>query len=241
MTKINFENRAVAFIDVLGFKDLVNNACKNATSMNNLQSLIELLSSVVPALDKTVDNSVPARLIPEHTYISDTIILSAPISDDTVTSYNGLEILVMRCIQLTHYFLRSGYLLRGGIAVGKVWHEKSNIVGPGYHDAYLLEEKEDKPRIVLSENSLPHWKKGFGNGSRMCIQKDGIIMVNGLYDAYIPGNTKPEVINKTYDEYERIAENAINSSLPQPAKDKWVWFREYIETESHEGRQWSVA
>ena len=241
MTKIDFEDRAVAFIDVLGFSAIVNDAIKNATAMNQLQSLVELLSSVVPTLNKTVDDSVLSRLIPAHTYISDSIILSAPLSDDTVTNYNGLEILVMRCIQLTHHFLKSGYLLRGGIAVGKVWHGKSNIVGPAYQEAYLLEANGNEPRIVLSENSVTQWKKGFCSGSRMCIQKDGVTLVNGLHDFYIPGNTKHGVINETYDEYEKLTGNAINSSLPQKAKDKWLWFREYLEAESNEGRKWSVA
>jgi hypothetical protein len=214
MTKIVFEDRAVAFIDVLGFSAIVNNASKYA---------------------------VPSRLIPTHTYISDSIILSAPLSDSTVTNYNGLEILVMRCIQLTHHFLKSGYLLRGGVAVGKVWHGKSNVVGPAYQEAYLLEANGSEPRIVLSEKSVAQWEKGFCSGSRMCIQKDGVTMVNGLHDFYIPGNTKHGVIDETYNKYEKITENAINGSLPQNAKDKWLWFKEYLEAESNEGRKWSVA
>lgn len=241
MTKIVFEDRAVAFIDVLGFSAIVNNASKYAMATNQLQSLVELLSSVVPTLDKTVAKSVPSRLIPTHTYISDSIILSAPLSDSTVTNYNGLEILVMRCIQLTHHFLKSGYLLRGGVAVGKVWHGKSNVVGPAYQEAYLLEANESEPRIVLSEKSVAQWEKGFCSGSRMCIQKDGVTMVNGLHDFYIPGNTKHGVIDETYNKYEKITENAINGSLPQNAKDKWLWFKEYLEAESNEGRKWSVA
>ena len=241
MTKIAFEDRAVAFIDVLGFSAIVNNAIKDATAISQLQGLVELLSSVVPTLDKAVDKSVPLRLIPAHTYISDSIILSAPLSDNTVTSYNGLEILVMRCIQLTHHFLKSGYLLRGGIAVGKVWHENSNIVGPAYQEAYRLEESGNEPRIILSDSSVAQWKKGFGSASRMCIQKDGVTMVNGLHDFYIPGNTKYGVIDETYDEYKKLTEDAINSPLPQKAKDKWLWFKEYLKSESNEGRKWSIA
>jgi len=164
MSKITFENKAVAFIDVLGFSSLVDDASKKEEMMAQLQSLVDLFKSVVPELDKTVDKSVPLRLIPKHIYISDSIILSAPLSDSSVPGYNGLEVLVMRCIQLTHHFLSSGYLLRGGIAIGKVWHGTSNIVGPAYQEAYKLEnnpkKKLESPCILLSESSVKKWNHG---------------------------------------------------------------------------------
>lgn len=241
MSNVFFEDRAIAFIDVLGFSDIVNNASKNAIVMSQLQSLVELLSSAVPTLNNTVENSVPHHLIPTHTYISDSIILSAPLFDRTVSNYNGLEILVMRCIQLTHHFLNSGYLLRGAIAVGKVWHEESNVVGPAYQEAYKLEKIGCEPRIVLSKNSAAQWEKGYGSGSRMCIQKDGVTMVNGLLDFYIPGNTEYGVIEAIYDKYDKLTEKAINSSLPPEAIKKWLWFKEYLKAEGSEGRKWSVA
>ena len=125
--KIEFEERAVAFLDVLGFSSLVTSAASCPSDLEELQELVSLLSSVVPYLDQGVSKTVPVHLIPEHTYISDSIILSAPLKDDAMKSYNGLNILVMRCIQLTHHFLKAGYLLRGGISTGKVWHNKSNM------------------------------------------------------------------------------------------------------------------
>ena len=129
---IEFENRAVAFIDVLGFKALVNSATDNPDSLTQLSNLIVLLEKAVPRFDAQVDHSVPSHLIPKHNYISDCIILSAPLSDTARRNYNGLDILIMRVIQLTHFFLNAGYLIRGGISVGKVWHTDPNIVGPAY-------------------------------------------------------------------------------------------------------------
>ena len=130
--KIEFEDRAVAFIDVLGFSSLVTSAASDPLAFEELQVLVDILSSVIPYLDQGVSKTVPVHLIPEHTYISDSIILSAPLKDDAMKSYNGLSIVVMRCIQLTHHFLKAGYLLRGGISIGKAWHNKSNIAAiPG--------------------------------------------------------------------------------------------------------------
>lgn len=234
---ITFEERAVAFIDVLGFKVLVNSATSDHQSLQELSNLVNLLESAVPILDATVDKSVPHHLIPRHNYISDCIILSAPLNDESRRNYNGLDIVIMRTIQLTHFFLRSGYLIRGGISVGKVWHTDSNIVGPAYQEAYLLEVEGDEPVVLLSKSaqSIPRW------GSRMCLKYNGKVFVNGLHDFYIPGNTNHGVIEQTYQSYEQLTNEKLNSKIPEGAKSKWRWFQKYLEAESKEGLKWAVA
>lgn len=234
---IEFEDRAVAFIDILGFKALVNKATTNSDSLSRLSNLVLLLESAVPSFDKEVDFSVPPHLIPKHIYISDCIILSAPLSDSAFKSYNGLEIIVMRVIQLTHFFLNAGYLIRGGISVNKVWHTYSNIVGPAYQEAYLLESNGNEPIVVLSESAA---SKINLNGSRMCLQMSGKTFVNGLHDFYIPNNIEHGVIEETYKRYKELVDNKLLSNLPVSAKDKWSWFKTYLEAESEEGLQWAA-
>ena len=234
---ITFEERAVAFIDVLGFKGLVDSTTTDYQSLQELSNLVNLLESAVPSLDATVDNSVPKHLIPKHIYISDCIILSAPLNDESRKNYNGLDIVIMRTIQLTHFFLRSGYLIRGGISVGKVWHTDSNIVGPAYQEAYLLEAKGDKPVVLLSESaqSIKRWSP------RVCLNHNGKVFVNGLHDFYIPGNTDHGVIEQTYQRYKQLIKERLSSQISEGAKSKWQWFEKYLEAESKEGLKWAVA
>jgi len=61
---IQFEDRAVAFVDVLGFKALVNKAALSASDLPRLDQLVQLLDAVIPYLDGGVEISVPQRLIP---------------------------------------------------------------------------------------------------------------------------------------------------------------------------------
>jgi len=157
-TSLKFEDRAVAFIDVLGFKTLVNGAAKCEKQRQKLSRLVSLLSSAVPHLDAQVDPFVAPHLIPRHIYISDSIILSAPLSDSKRTDYDGLSIVVMRVIQLSHYLLGEGYLTRGGIAIGSVWHTNNNIVGPAYQEAYQLEQNGNEPIVVLSAAAAKRWR-----------------------------------------------------------------------------------
>lgn len=230
MAGINFEERAVAFIDVLGFSSLVEKAVMGDSEREQLQFLVSLLEDVIPILDAGVEQTVPKHLVPKHIYISDSIILSAPINDRAIKRYSGLEIVVMRAIQLTHRFLEAGYLLRGGISVGKVWHGESNIVGPAYAEAFKIENTGCKPCIVLSKSASRLWEKGFGASSRMCVLDHGSLMVNGLHDFYVPDKLHGG-IERAYKKYTQLVEKQINSSLPKGPKAKWKWFSYYLKRE----------
>lgn len=234
---MNFEDRAVAFIDVLGFKALVAGAVQSDEQFLQLSALIELLSSAVPKLNSSVDPSVAVHLIPEHIYISDCVILSAPLKDIDRPSYDGLSIVVMRAIQLSHFFLDAGYLIRGGISVGKLWHTNSNIVGPAYQEAYQLEKDGNEPIVQLSDSAAKMWQ----GGSRMCLQKDGKTFVNGLYDYYIQNNDLHGEIERTYGRYADLTDQKLSSGLPTSAHGKWAWFKEFLESEAQEDLKWAHA
>jgi len=234
---MEFEDRAVAFIDVLGFKALVNEAVENEQAKQKLVDLVALLESAIPRLNAGVDAAVPRNLIPRHQYISDCIILSAPLTDSERSWYNGVSIVVMRAIQLSHFFLNEGYLIRGGISAGKLWHTEFNIIGPAYQEAYLLEANGNEPRVQLHPHALQHWD----GGSRMCLNDGNVSFVNGLFDFYIPNNTEHGVIEATYEKYENFAAKAVTSKLPQSAKDKWQWFQQFLQSEKPEGLKWAAA
>jgi hypothetical protein len=58
--KIAFEQRCVAFLDVLGFKALVLAAATDRTKLAELNRLVSLLESVIPTLDAGVHETVPS-------------------------------------------------------------------------------------------------------------------------------------------------------------------------------------
>ncbi|MEK2144812.1 hypothetical protein WOC23_22760 [Vibrio parahaemolyticus] len=230
MTNINFEDRAVAFIDVLGFKTIVDNAAVGSDNFELLRDLIETLENALPKLNSQVNSDIPTELIPKHIYISDCIILSAPLSSEKVTNYCGLSILVMRVIQLTHLFLSKGYLIRGGISIGKVWHSDSNIVGPAYQEAYLLETKTGVPRIELSDSAKAHWDMVNGKGNFMCLDYRNCFMVNGLHDYYIQDFTHGAAERK-FSSYLETINQKLSSTNTESARYKWWWLKEFLESE----------
>ena len=230
MQKIDFENRAVAFIDVLGFKSAVNEAVQRKDKFKELEELIRVLENAVPGLDGTVDPNVHRDLIPKHFYISDSIIVSAPLSSVNMPSYRGLSTLVMRVIQLSHILLSRGYLLRGGISVGPVWHTDSNIVGAAYQEAYQIETETCVPRVELSRSAQERWLSTEGPGNKMCLDYKSHFMVNVLHDFYIQdksyGAAKP-----VFENYSCVIQRNLEDNHPEPVRYKWWWFKEYLESE----------
>jgi hypothetical protein len=227
---IQFEDKAVAFIDVLGFKPLVNRAAYSAADLQQLDQLVQLLGMVVPYLDGSVEKSVPQHLIPRHLYISDCIILSVPlhVSFDEHKNYSGLEILVMRVIQVTQLLLDFGYLVRGAIEVGKVWHVDTNIVGPAYQEAFRLESSAKMPRVILSAAATQLWRSsGESAGSRMCIDYEGQYIVNGLHSYYIPARFGGD-ISAAFNRYAAVVTHNLNTGLDPDWHSKWEWMLQYL-------------
>ena len=239
MPKITYENRVCAFIDIIGFGALVDDSANSISSMEILEKLVNMLETAIPNLNQKVDPNIPPRLIPKHILISDAIVLSAPVCDLENPTYNGLSIIIMRCIQLSHYFLELGYLLRGGITVGNVCHREMIIVGPAYQEAYKLEQNNSHPSIILSEFAQRLWMTSVEASSRMCVNTDGKLMVNGLHDFYLDiANQSISGKKIIYEKYISLVEERLKSDLQPERRAKWEWFKYFIDSEMIHVRKW---
>lgn len=227
---LNFEERAVAFIDILGFKNIVNLAASDSRKQNELGKLISLLSNAVPQLNLMLHINVPKEIIPEYIYISDCIILSTPLLSKERGNHRGLSILVMRVIQIANLMRSNGYLIRGGISVGQVWHSESNIVGPAYQEAYKIETETVVPRVVLSSAAREIWIKTEGHGNSMCLDYKGCFMVNLLHDYYIR-KSSPLPLGQILNDCRKMIESNLKLEFEDHVRYKWWWFMEYLEWE----------
>ena len=156
MRAIKFSPRAVAFLDILGYKELVQSAHDTAAGLKRLSRLIQKLRSNAP-LNWVVNPTVPRDLHPRSLEISDSIILSTPLTPPNYPNNWGLAILVMRCAQIAAIFLEEGYVLNGAINIGPIQHTARNIVGKAYQDAYLMQSTVCSPAIVLCPDAVAAW------------------------------------------------------------------------------------
>jgi len=135
---MGYEERIIAFIDILGFKNLANNEfkCEDIGAILKLPYLLRQDCIVKMLKIKGV----------MMTSISDSLVFSIRLEE------SGAMNKITKLLSVFMQAILSGYglLLRGGIAVGKIYHDNEIVYGPGLVKAYELENKiAVYPRIVM--------------------------------------------------------------------------------------------
>jgi len=149
-----YEDRNVAFIDILGWRASIEAA--GSQGARELGWLVQLLQQIekgagthrsfaqglagVPAFD--------AMRATHVTQFSDSIVISLPA--DEAGSFQW--VLEQVLAQICGIACQSGFLLRGGIARGPVFHRERMIYGPALIAAYDLEQRVRYPRILPSKS-----------------------------------------------------------------------------------------
>ncbi len=159
MKKNGYVDSYVAYLDILGFKDFVN----NNSDFNKIKELYDDMTETY----KNVLNSSAEHLKSEDVksvtfnIISDSIILSIP----KVTHYS-LEILVTFVNSLIVTVICNHELLfRGGISKGQFYSNDNITFGPALVEAYTQENKYAVlPRIIIPEKIYIEYKNKNPNG-----------------------------------------------------------------------------
>ncbi len=158
--KENMCECCIAFIDILGFKAMVN---KNIEKVILALRYIKMFRDSFYRVPSRTGNPKQTEVVsepyeameeydnlPKATMFSDSIVISKEIDE-----YFSFSDFVQFIAQLQFELLREGILLRGGIDIGLVYHDDSFIFGSGMISAYLLESEVSKyPRITISKNAI---------------------------------------------------------------------------------------
>lgn len=141
-----YEDRIVAFIDILGFSNLIHDS--NAGNVEDEAITGRIHSFIQQMLDDFVRKRPYGSMI--GTQFSDSIVISYKMTE-TSAVFNLLLSIMFLIIEASRYDL----LLRGGITVGLLCHNKKELFGPAMVEAYNLESKTANfPRIILSNNVI---------------------------------------------------------------------------------------
>jgi len=144
---MNYENRVVCFIDIMGFSELVSSTVDKSGNDNqdNLKRVLRALKRIeemVNGIHLDPDNSK------EITQFSDSIIISFLYKEESEVFHTLLSLRYL-LIDL----ISEGILLRGGITSGKIIHTKNIVFGPAVIDAYIMESKAaNYPRIIVDDS-----------------------------------------------------------------------------------------
>jgi hypothetical protein len=157
-------------------------------------------------------------------------VLSAPINEEARPGYSGLVAVAIKAIQLAHQLLDTGFLVRGGIAVGSVYRTPTNIFGSGYQNAYETENKlANTPRVLLHQSAVDRLEgdrhSGRALGQLSIFMREGqtfILDTLNMHWSYM-GNDRNCDVAKVFAGYKAKIEHNLSTLSPGRARDKWEW------------------
>ncbi len=146
-TSTIYSERYVAFVDILGFSEIVRNSQYSPYQAAELVRVLERIrsratSAAIKQTDDLLGDDFKAQSF------SDTIVLSEAASE------TGLKYLLFSVENLVLDLLAQGILTRGGVAKGLLHHSDAVAFGPAFLAAYHLETTIAKyPRIVVDQST----------------------------------------------------------------------------------------
>lgn len=165
-TQAIYERRLCAFVDILGFGDLVRLSCERPDLQTRIRQLLREVVLARPVWEQDGPVQViEARLArqgasdPKHqaevlvreyaaaergSSFSDSLVLSATLNDRAITG------LVTSLLILSRGLARLGKYARGAVCLGPLCHEQDLCFGPALINAYDLEKNAEYPRIVFT-------------------------------------------------------------------------------------------
>jgi hypothetical protein len=144
---LHYEERLVAFIDVLGFADLVLASGDNTQALEKVGKLAATNKLFDAFFAKLMDRAKTA-------FFSDSFVISM---DPTEIIY-----LVREIGFLARYLILLGLPCRGAISCGALHHEGRIVVGPALVRAYKMEKSAAKyPRVILDAAAMECWRAEF--------------------------------------------------------------------------------
>lgn len=142
-----YENCYIAFLDLLGFKELVKK--------QTCEQILEIFDEIETEYIITCDKDKKPVVDPKEIHIK--------IMSDSICFYissgimNSLPALISICayFQLRLWRLTQPILVRGAIVKGDIYANNDIMFGTGLTNAYLLEEKNAKvPRIIITKETI---------------------------------------------------------------------------------------
>ena len=148
MNDVYYETRYVAFLDILGFKNMVEQSTESQDILNQINDALNYTNKVQH--DNYHGFLPQVEFGKQVTTFSDSIV----ISYNTSTPGGGFHVL-LDLVHISINLLDIGILVRGGVTVGQLIHKEQKYFGPAINKAYNMELNEAIfPRIVIDENVL---------------------------------------------------------------------------------------
>jgi hypothetical protein len=137
---LSFEQRYICYIDILGFKDAIENP--DHPDLIRSPEYIFTALNIMKAITEQPDFSLEGLC---SSQFSDCIAFSCHSGEA------NLGMMFKRIAHLQRELLKGGLLTRGGIAKGELFHQHGHFFGKALNEAVELEKEAKWPRVLLSD------------------------------------------------------------------------------------------
>jgi hypothetical protein len=208
MPNASFVESYVAFLDILGFSEIVSRVVSDDKS-DDLERLYKCHQKSGGLIGH--DPSV------QITQFSDSIVISRPYDQAQFSRFIDIVYNYQRML------LGEGFLCRGGVSRGRHFANGSFMMSAGLVSAYLLEKDRARyPRVAVSEDLLTLVGINNFRRAKLLSEDDGVVFVD-----YLRGGSKG-----AKEKLRRAAGNYIDScrtNLSSSVKEKGVWLAAYAD------------
>jgi len=231
----------IAFLDILGYKNMVLDAEEQGTSQGFLSLLHGTLKASVEHLryplgkdDKIFKSPILEKDLHKVVSFTDNIVIGYPIEDDAEMEI-GLICNDLANFQLT--MVKAGFFVRGAISIGNSFIDDFVVYGKGLVDAYEGELNSARdPRIILTgsvQDTVKRHLKYYANPTQAPQTRtffkdaDGQYFINYLEEIMIAeAELGPDF--ETLMQHKKVVKQKLSQhSLEPPIWSKYAWVANY--------------
>jgi hypothetical protein len=230
---MGYETRVVAFIDILGFTNSIKKSNSDENEFNRiLTSLTELKEFFIKPKDKDdfeTDKELNADT--QILQVSDCLIISRLIQEQ-----GGIFHMLFDCALAIHLLISNGFLCRGAIKVGNMYHKDNMLFGQAYIDAYLAEKVEKLPIVTFTKDlfeivrkfpspqNRPNVKWEVDYIKRDCKKlESGDYYLNYFTDYDSLVGESEDITSLHYSKLRHIIVNGLYQTINSNVHEKYLW------------------
>lgn len=239
-----YETYIIAFLDILGFKDLINTSSFDEV-LDIFKAIITNREAAI-ALGRAVeddDTSPEGERYKRYNesledtkihIMSDSIVVATPSLHP-----ESLAVVIDICntVQELLFDLKSPILLRGAVAVGDFYLNENLVFGKGLVDAYWAQEKYAVyPRIILSNDVTVGRRVSVDNGHDLPKDDDGYYYINCIERYLGEEHTWEEIeSSEQYDKLKKMIDVNLNGYNDDRVRQKYLWLERELERIKNRG------
>lgn len=235
---LNFQDRIVVFVDILGFGSLVEQAAikpdsnvskRLGTALTLIKNLNQML--VTKGLDEKTKEKMPFfGMDPNLQMFSDSFFLSLEPTEESV------DAMFRELSKLYLLLMSEGIWIRGGIAYGKMSTNHASPCGPAINSAYKIESQiANSPRIAFAKSFVDYCREnaqGILETDFVERDEDGVYALSPLRIATTDHNRigvdlrnyAEQIRDHLNNSLEAIVDNPRHYNKVMKLANRWNWY-----------------